>query len=80
MTRVVPGAPESGHLPGTPAACLHWISIGPPWPAYCSTRDGVRLYGVGLRCARHTPARLAGRTEPRTTAVNLPDSSKERAS
>ena len=44
--------------------CTHWD--GQRW---CHATDGVRLYLVGHRCASHTPARLAGRAEPKSTPM-----------
>jgi len=47
----------------TTPACSHWDGSA---RQTCRTVDDVRLYATGLRCPQHTPAALAGRTEPET--------------
>lgn len=43
--------------------CRHWIGDE---RHHCKAVDSVRQYVTGPRCHAHTPAALAGRTEPPT--------------
>lgn len=61
--------PETTHIPGTPAECGHWDGTR---QLTCRATDGVRLYGIGIRCPAHTPAAVAGRAEPEP-GPGLPD-------
>lgn len=60
------GAP-GGNTPGRPAGdrpkpdCQHWIGAE---NRRCRSGDQVDQYLTGWRCARHTPAAIAGRPEP----------------
>lgn len=52
--------------------CGHWDgALG----RRCGATGQVRLYLSGWRCPQHTPARIAGRTEP---ATNTPGTIRRR--
>ncbi|MDT0435680.1 MULTISPECIES: hypothetical protein [Streptomyces] len=52
-------APDSQHP--RPPVCGHWIGAE---RRHCLARQDLREYLSGLRCPRHTPAKLANAPEP----------------